>query len=282
MVQSSMLVPIHAIDAKEIPSGLGDHARVSRFTSKLYGEQTEPKEFRIPGSPEARLVSINDPGAYGAELLRTLVGRLRLLQKRQPLKKLLVTSALPGEGKTLISANLSVTLALHQKRVLLIDGDLRSASLSRLFDIVDPAFVSDWRDEGPHRLPLLRKANGLPLWVIPAGRPVEIPGKILQTSEFGSALEAIEPDFDWIIIDSPPLIPFGDAGVLASLTDAVILVTRKGVTTKNAFRDALKSIDKSKVIATILNCADVESHKYYREYYSHLRGALPAPGQHTE
>jgi capsular exopolysaccharide synthesis family protein len=214
--------------------------------------------------------------ALGAELLRTLASRLRLVQMRHPIKKLLVTSAVPNEGKTLISANLSITLALQQKRVLLIDGDLRSASLSRWFDIVDDAFVSNRRNEGAQHLPLLRKVKGLPLWVIPAGRPVEVPSKILQTSEFGDALAAIEPDFDWIVIDSPPLVPFSDAEVLANLTDAVVLVTRKGVTPKNSLRDALKSFDKSKIIATILNCADVSSHKYYHRYYSQLGTALPA------
>jgi capsular exopolysaccharide synthesis family protein len=255
-----------------------NETRFPRFACALDDGLAEPNEFALPTGPEERLVSVNAPGSFGAELLRTLTARLRQAQKRHPIKKLLITSAVPGEGKTLISANLSITLALHQKRVLLIDGDLRSSSLSRWFGIVDASFVSSWIDQGAHRLPLLRKAEHLPLWVVPAGKPVEIPGNILQSSEFADALGAIEPDFDWIVIDSPPLVPFGDAGILANLSDAVVLVTRKGVTPKNALRTAIKSIDKSKIIATILNGADVPSHKYYREYYTHVGGILPAPG----
>jgi capsular exopolysaccharide synthesis family protein len=278
MLRSSILGPVHAIDTKEERNGLmAEGVASSRFASDLAAEPTEPEEFSIPAEPEERLVSINEPSALGAELLRTLASRLRLVQKRHPIRKLLVTSAVPNEGKTVISANLSITLALYQKRVLLIDGDLRSASLSRRLDIVDDSFESNGRRERPYHFPSLRKAKRLPLWVIPAGKPVELPSKILQMSDFADALAAIERDFDWIVIDSPPLVPFGDAEVLASLSDAVILVTRKGVTPKNLLRDALKSFDKSKIIATILNCADVSSHKYYREYYSHLRGTLPAP-----
>lgn len=281
MMRSSIFGPLHAIPIGDDHGTLPDETHVPHFAYPLDGELGESKEFALPTGPEERLVSINNQGSVGAEQLRTLAARLRQTQKRHSIKKLLVTSAVPGEGKTVISANLSITLALHQNRVLLIDGDLRRSSLSRWFDIVDDTFVSTWHEQGAHRLPLLRRAEGLPLWVAPAGKPVEMPGKILQSSEFGDALGAIEPDFDWIVIDSPPLVPFGDAGILANLSDAVVLVTRKGVTPKNALRDALKSIDKSKIIATILNGADVPSHKYYREYYTHVGGILPPRGGTT-
>lgn len=278
MMGSSIFGPLHPIRVDDGRVSPHNGSRVSGIATSVDGMLAEPKEFVLPSGPEERLVSINAPGSIGAELLRTLGSRLRQAQKRHSIKKLLVTSAVPGEGKTIISANLCITLAQHQKRVLLLDGDLRSSSLSRWFGIVDDSFLSTWSEEGAHRLPLLRKAAGLPLWVVPAGRPVEMPGKILQSNEFGESLGAIEPDFDWIVFDSPPLVPFGDAGILANMSDAVVLVTRKGVTPTNALRDALKTFDKSKIIATLLNCADVPSHKYYREYYTHARGALPAAG----
>jgi len=275
-MRSSIFGPLQSIHTEDELGGFRIESHIPHFACTVDGELAEPKDFALPNGPEERLVSVNDPSSFGAEIFRTLVARLRQAQKRHPLKKLLVTSAVPGEGKTVISANLSITLALHQKRVLLIDGDLRGSSLSRWFDIVDDSFVSSWSGQGAHRLPLLRKAERLPLWVVPAGKPVEMPGNILQSPEFTGALEALEPDFDWIVIDSPPLVPFGDAGILASLSDAVVFVTRKGVTPKNALRDALNSIDKSKIIATILNGTNVPSHKYYREYYTHVGGLLPA------
>jgi capsular exopolysaccharide synthesis family protein len=278
MIRSSILGPLQTLRTENGDNEFHNGTRVAHVAATIDGELTVPNEFSLPSGPEERLVSINAPGSFGAELLRTLSARLRQAQKRHSIKKLLVTSAVPGEGKTLISANLSITLALHQKKVLLIDGDLRSSSLSKWFDIVDDSFLSTWCAGGPHRLPLLRKAAGLPLWVVPAGEPVEMPGAILQSNEFVEALGTVERDFDWIVIDSPPLVPFSDAGTLANLSDAVVLVTRKGVTPTNALRDTLKSFDRSKIIATIFNCADVPSHKYYRDYYMHTGRVLPAPG----
>ena len=268
---------IQPIDNREDRPEVYGEERILHSVTLLDDEMTALPEFKIPMGPEERLVSINDPAGFGAELLRTLAMRLRLVQKRHQIKKLVMMSAVPGEGKTLLAANLAITLALQQERVLLVDGDLRSASLSRRFNIVDQSFVATWEDDGAHRLPLRRKAEGLPLWVLPAGEPTEVPGNILQSTAFATALRASEREFDWIVMDSTPLVPFGDGGMLASLSDAVILVTRVGVTPKKVLRNALKTIDKSKIIATVLNCASVTTQRYYRDYYAHVRGSLPAP-----
>ena len=233
------------------------------------------QKFQIPTGPDERQVAINEPRSLGAELLRTLAVRLRQVKKRHGIKKLLITSSVPGEGKTVLAANLAITLAQHRSRVLLIDGDLRRASLSRWFDIADDSFETNWRGQGSRRLPMLRKAEGLPLWVIPAGKPVEMPGNILQSKEFSDALTAIEVEFEWIVFDSTPAVPFGDASVLASLADAVVLVTRKGITPKKELAEMLKLLDASKIAATVLNCANVTAHKYYLDYYARVRGTLP-------
>ena len=253
-------------------------SRVARMDEAINGfdnSLSRVEEFSIPSRPEDRLSPVNDPGSVGAEVLRTLASRLRQGQRRHSIKRLLVTSAVPGEGKTLLSANLSLALAQSRQKVLMIDGDLRSSSLSRWFRIVDESFDPEWCNRGALRLPTLRKAEDLPLWVLPSGIPCETPGAIWQSPEFAAALARMETDFDWIIFDSPPLVPFGDAGVIATLTDAIVLVTRKGVTPKTALRQALKSLDKSKIIATVLNGADVPGHKYYHEYYRQMNRALP-------
>jgi capsular exopolysaccharide synthesis family protein len=241
-------------------------------------------DFRIPADALARLVAKNDPGSIGAELLRTLASRLIRAQERHSLKKLLITSSVQGEGKTLISANLAITLALLNKRVLLIDGDLRSSSLSRWFNVVDDSFIGMYGDRTPNRSVLFRKAEGLPLWVLPAGRAVGAPVKILHSAGTVHAFAGFEHDFDWIVIDSPPLVPFGDAGILSVLADAVLLVTRKAVTPQAMLEEALKTIDKKKIIATILNDANVKGQKYYHDYYARGQRALPdgCEGLHTE
>jgi len=275
MFRTSEGSPLQAIRYYPDRSSRSTEADVRQLADTLDNELLAKQSFRIPKEPDGRLVAINEPGSFPAELLQTLGVRLRQVKKLHGIKKLLVVSTVPGEGKTVISANLAITLSLHHSRVLLIDGDLRRASLSRWFDIADDSLGENWREQGSHRLPQLRKAEGLPLWVVPAGKPVEMPGDILQSVEFGDALAEIEPEFDWIVFDSPPLTPFGDASILASMADAIVLVTRKGVTPKNELGDALKQFDSSKIVATILNCANVTSHKYYLDYYAHVRGALP-------
>ncbi|HEY4961582.1 MAG TPA: CpsD/CapB family tyrosine-protein kinase [Terriglobales bacterium] len=274
MFRTSESSPLKAIRYYGDRDNSSPEGGVAHLADALDDELPAKQLFSLPTEPDGRLVSINEPGSLGAELLRTLAVRLRQVKKRHGIKKLLVASTVPGEGKTLISANLAITLSLHHNRVLLIDGDLRRASLSRWFDIADDSFGENWREHGSHRLPVFRKAAGVPLWVVPAGEPVEMPGDILQSAEFGEALAAVEMEFDWIVFDSPPLIPFGDATVLASMVDAIVLVTRKGVTPRNELEEALKIFDSSKIVATVLNCADVRSHKYYRDYYAHVRGAL--------
>ena len=105
------------------------------------------------------------------------------------------------------------------------------------------------------------------------------PADRLQSDDFTKALEAMGREFDWVVIDSPPLTPFAETATLASLADAIVLVTRKGATPKAALTEGLKAIDKSKIIATVFNGSDQTSHKYYYEYYrreTQSAGPLPA------
>jgi capsular exopolysaccharide synthesis family protein len=241
----------------------------------LDSKLTKSIDFKIPADAEERLVANNDPGCIGAELLRTLASRLIHAQKLHPLKKVLITSSVQGEGKTVISANLAITLAHLNERVLLVDGDLRSSNLSRWFHVVDDSLIGIYGDRTPNRQALLRKAEGLPLWILPAGKAAGAPVKFLHSVFTASSFAGFELDFDWIIIDSPPLIPFGDAGILSAIADAIVLVTRKAVTPKAMLEEALKGIDRKKIIAAILNGADVKAEKYYHDYYARSVRALP-------
>ena len=224
-------------------------------------------QFEISDSSELRLVAINEPDGVGAERLRTLASRLKRAQHRHAIKKLLVTSAVSGEGKTLISANLAITLAMQQQRTLLIDGDLRGGSLGELFNTENQPGLADWWGAMGSIMKILYRAQQLPLWVLPAGKYYDRPLNILQSSEFAELLTQLSAMFDWVLIDSPPLTPFADGATLASLSDAILLITRVGVTPKKLLRDAQKSIDGVKIIATVLNEAAVNDHQYYHRYY---------------
>ena len=231
------------------------------------GELMEVDRFVISGSSELRLVAINQPAGVGAERLRTLAARLKHAQQQYAIKKLLVTSAVPGEGKTLITANLAITLAMHRQKTLIIDGDLRAGSLGSLLNVEEHTGLGDWWETKDSILTSLCRAEALPLWVLPAGKYHDGPLSIFQSSDFVDLMTQLYAMFDWILIDTPPLTPFADAATLANLADAVLLVTRQGITPKKLLREALKSIDGTRIIATVLNEATVNDQQYYHRYY---------------
>jgi len=235
---------------------------------KLYSEDSHGgRQFAIPEDPESRLIALNDQHSAGAERFSTLVSRLRYAQRRHSLRKLLVTSAIPGEGKTLMCTNIAITLAANLQRTLLIDADLRKPSVARLLNIRSDSGLSDWWERREPVDTSLFRAKQVPLWVLPVGKELEKPASLLQSSDFAELLNKLSLQFDWIIVDSPPLVPFADAATLATLCDATVLVTRRGWTPKKLLRDAVKSIDSKKIIATLLNDSPVKDQQYYQYYY---------------
>jgi capsular exopolysaccharide synthesis family protein len=254
---------------------------------KTYGDDPlGARQFEIPGDPECRLIALNDQHSAGAERFATLVSRLRYAQQRHSLRKLLVTSAIPGEGKTLMCTNIAIALAAHLQRTLLIDGDLRKPSVTNLLNIKSGAGLSDWWERREPVATSLVRAKQVPLWVLPAGKELEKPASLLQSSDFAELLNKMSLQFNWVIIDSPPLVPFADAATMSTLCDAIVLVTRRGCTPKKLLRDAIKSIDTKKIIATLLNDSPVSDQQYYQYYYKKhsykaLGSSLIEPGLKT-
>jgi capsular exopolysaccharide synthesis family protein len=230
--------------------------------------------FDIPDTPECRLVTTEQQIGMREERFQSLASRLKRAQKRHAIKRLLVTSAIPGEGKTLISANLGITLALQQQRTLIIDGDLRRAGLSHLLTPSTRSGLTDWWETRQQLSSCLYRAAQLPLWVLPAGRYQDRPLNILQSAELAQALTELSGFFDWVIVDSPPLTPFADSGTWAALSDAVLFVVRRGVTPKKLLQEALRSLESNKIIATVLNDAIIQDRQYYDRYYQQAAGQV--------
>jgi protein-tyrosine kinase len=233
----------------------------------IYGmDLPEKQTFTVPADPECRLVAYTDRSSAAAERFGRLASRLKYAQQRHSLRSVLITSAVPGDGKTMVATNLAITLAMHQQRTLIIDCDLRKPSLARLLGIESECGLAEW---WKHHTPVARqlfREKLIPLWVLPGGIEVENPNSLLQSAEFSELLREMSQRFDWVIIDSPPLVPFWDAATIATVSDATVLVTRRCSTPKNLLQDILKTIDSKKIIATLLNDAKVTDSKYYRYY----------------
>lgn len=218
-------------------------------------------------SEQSRLVCLTDKESPTAEALRLLAVRLRDLRRTKPLKKVLITSTIPQEGKSMIAGNLACTFAhATEERTLLIEGDLRRPSLTRMFGIRASAGLSDsLRDEkrGLRNICHLNDAN---VWILPAGSPPSNPLELLQSPRLPLLMEELAKCFDWIVIDSPPVLPLADTSIWMRLADGILLVTREGTTEKRQLQKGLEALDSKKVLGALVNSsvASAYSGYYYR------------------
>ena len=224
--------------------------------------------------PESRLISLFDKESLAAEKFRFLSVRLRQLQHARSLKKLLITSTLPEEGKSLVAANLAATLARRkQQKVLLLEGDLRRPVLSRQFGHPHIPGVTEWLYQASGPINSIYYLDGPGFWFLPAGRPPENPLELMQTGKLASLLVQLTASFDWIIIDSPPLLPLADTSVWARLVDGVLLVVREGKTEKRQLQRGLTALDRSKLLGAVVNGFTGSDNKnYYSRYGSGAAG----------
>ena len=217
--------------------------------------------------PRAVVFSDSNRRAAGAEQFRTLRTRLYNLRETSPLKKVLITSAVAGEGKTLVATTLAQASAREpDRRVLLIDADLRSPALHwPLSAPLSPGVTEYLRDQATDAEIVQHGQEGK-LCFIAAGTGETNPSELLSNGGFAKLLDRLAPLFDWVIIDSPPCLPVADANVLAGLCDGVLLVVRAKSTPAAATERARKELQKRKVIGVVLNAVEealVQQLYYY-------------------
>lgn len=223
---------------------------------------------------ESRLVTIAEQNSLGAEKFRVLRTRLRYLQQKTEVKKVLITSGTPGEGKTMIASNLAVSLARNSsQKILLLEGDLRRPVLASQFGLQDLEGLNEWVQSNHALSRYVSRIEGLPLWFLPAGKPTEDPLRLLQSSRFSDALNQLASSFDWVVMDAPPLLPLADVHVLAVHADGVILVIRQGKTPKKALFKGLTGLQGAKVLGIVFNDVDIREHTYYEQYYADFNGS---------
>jgi len=184
---------------------------------------------------------------------------------------LVVTSTLPGEGKSLTSANLALTLASADERVLLVDADLRRPALSTLLGVRREGGLCDVLTGVAQLDDALRRVPGTRLRFLGSGTPVESnPADLLATSVFRELLETLRTNFDQIVIDTPPAGALADALTLAPLADGVLVVVRCGRVAVSTLTQALVRLSQARanVAGVILNRARPERHRYdYGPYF---------------
>src|SRR6266567_1435379 len=174
-------------------------------------QKSEPEfsfEFPLAIKPDIRLVCLTQKDSLAAEKFRFLAVRLSQLQQNRAVKKLLVTSTIPEEGKSMISANLALSLVRKKRqRILLVEGDLRRPTLCESFGLRNLPGVSEWLKSGSSEITNVYHIDEAGLWFLPAGSPPENPMELMQSGRLVELMDQLVMWFDWIVIDSPPVLP---------------------------------------------------------------------------
>ena len=206
--------------------------------------------------------------AKGTEEYRTLRSRLYHIREKMPLKKLLVTSALPKEGKSFTSANLAqVMVRQHGRRALLIDADLRGPRLHQMLGAPKGPGLAEYLLGKADEASVIQRGPMEGLFFIAAGESIEDPAEMVASSRLKVLLQRVEPLFDWIIIDSPPAVPVSDAGLLANYCDGVVMVVRSNATPSDVARKARQEFKDKHLIGVVLNGIEAGSQPYNQYYY---------------
>jgi protein-tyrosine kinase len=204
----------------------------------------------------------------GTEQYRTLRSRLYHLRERMNLKSVLVTSALPQEGKSFTASNLAqVLVRQHGRRVLLVDADLRGPRLHQMLGTAPGPGLSEYLQGQNDEFSIMQRGPLDDLFFIPSGVPTGNPAELVGNGRLKLLLQRVEPLFDWIIVDSPPAVPVSDASVLAKACDGVLMVVRANVTPADIARRARMEFPDQSLIGVVLNGTDHHTAPYSRYYY---------------
>jgi receptor protein-tyrosine kinase len=228
----------------------------------------EIQTIPVAATDESRVVALTETNHLGAEKFRLLRVRLRNLREHRHLRSLVITSAVPNDGKTLVAMNLAVALSKHtDEKILLLEGDLRKPMSGQRLGIHGVPGLGEWAQQDGHISRFIYRFDQMQLWILPAGLPPDNPVTILQSPRFLDTYKELAAAFDWIIIDAPPLIPMADVSYWSRHADGLLLVVRKGKTPKPILKKGLETLDNPKLVGVVLNDVEEVENSYYHNYY---------------
>ncbi len=225
-------------------------------------------------SSPPRLVVVDDPQSFTSEAYRVLRTNLHYANPDAPLRRILVTSTAPGEGKSTTLSNLGVALVQAERSVLLVDSDLRRPILHQIFNQrINPGLTSYL--VGDALLQAVIVKTSIPnLSLVPSGRIPPNPAELLASRRMREFLDIAGERYDTILLDSPPVLAVADACSLASIVDGVLLVVGSGVVPQEVVRRAKEQVEaaRGRVLGAVINRFDAKSDGYSRYYYRQYYG----------
>ncbi|HEY0839270.1 MAG TPA: polysaccharide biosynthesis tyrosine autokinase, partial [Vulgatibacter sp.] len=228
------------------------------------------KELRAD-DPARDLYVARNPKSAPAEAIRSVRTNLLFMAPDRDLKRILVTSSSPQEGKSSVALNLAVAMAQNGSRVLLMDTDMRKPRLHRALGVSNERGLSSLLVNAAKISDSVKSTEVAGLSVLPCGPVPPNPAEMLHTPRFRELLEELSADFDRIILDSPPVVAAADAAVLSSQVDGVVYVARFKKTTKDLARRMMRNLHdvNAPILGVVLNDVDLNSQEY--GYYSYKR-----------
>ena len=219
---------------------------------------------------DAHLVSLLAPSSFVAEQYRTLELRVEHLHKASNLSIVAVTSPRAGDGKTLTTINLAGALSqAPDSRVLIVDADLRQSSMAHCLGLDGGrgrGLVGAILDPTLSLKDVVEPCPPFNFSVLRAGRRPSAPYELLKSPRLGQLLDEARHDYDYVIVDMPPLVPLPDYGVIARWVDGFLVVVTAHRTPRKLVEDALKVLEPSTVIGVVFNGADQTFSRYYGSY----------------
>jgi protein-tyrosine kinase len=241
-------------------------------TSMLLREKCVSSSWK----PDAGSIMLEDAldSTISHEEFRRLRSFLYEVRRKQPLRRLLISSALSGEGKTFVAANLAQTMALRpSESVLVVDGDLRLSRLHRPLGAAANPGLSEYLQGDADIFSVIQRGPTDNLFFVAGGSPKTNPADLISNGRLEVFLERLAPAFDWIVWDSPPALLVTDASLLAALCDGILLVIRAGITHVDMARKALQMFRNKPLLGTVLNGSQPRTP--YKDYYGRSRAIAP-------
>jgi capsular exopolysaccharide synthesis family protein len=219
-------------------------------------------------TPEARIIFHTAPRDPAADRFRLLRMHLRDIWRTGRLKKLLITGALAGDGKSTVTMNLATALVERGRRsVLVVEADLHHTAISEVLRLKQKAGMSDCLvDETLSPLACIRRIEPFGWHLLSAGEPRKNSTELLQGPNLGRILNEAAASFDWVLIDSPPVVPLTDTVSLQQHADATLLVVRAEQTPREAVEQTISLLGKKNILGIVLNGVEPRNHRCYQYY----------------
>jgi capsular exopolysaccharide synthesis family protein len=205
-----------------------------------------------------------------AESFRNVRTNLMFSSTRTGGRSMVVTSTAPGEGKTVVASNLAIALAQSGQRVLIIDGDMRKPRLHAVFEQPQEPGLSNLLVGKAKASEVVRATTIAGLWMLPSGLHPPNPAELLGSKRFKDFLTTLLQHFDWVIIDTPPVMAVTDSSVVAHLATGVVFVVGAEMTSRHAAQRAVEQLERARatLVGAVLNRVDLKHNSYYySEYY---------------